>query len=301
MDIRLWYEEGGRDYLGLGAVVVFVLTVVLLYFFGAISEQVVGLGIALLALLGAGGFALVRFLREGESGAMRTVGGVVSVIAALLGTVMVATSLIPGKPLASGELLQEGDSLTLPSGAPRTVRLLLHGSVRGLGNADVVLAVDEVRLEGHFSKDQRQGRVGRRTRGPIASEHSSEFLSASLTHPARRVQLRSLRGQLDGPLQVRVFSDPLPAPWAWGVGGALFFLATLLAARRSEVTAAAGAVGGIVIFGIMTHQLATPESAVRAEFGALILALIVAGVLSALFPWLFRRLFWREQVAVSKR
>lgn len=273
-----------RDHVrGRGALIFVVLTglLAILYWAGVLEEGIAAALFAAAVILGCCAFGAARLADASiRNGVAIAIAAAVAVVAAI----PVIQTLYPGRPAAHGRVLKPGDGFDLPQAAHGPVRVLLHGKLGGQGAsaADVVLDLDgHGSLHGQLTRTLNRARVGRRGTGMVVHEHNSEYIGAEVPAEAHRMTLRQLQGTLTGPLDVSVFPERVPMPIELALCALLLLLAAGLCARAHASSAAAGALGCALAFGIMVSRMASPDEAVGPEFGALFVSIVCATLAAA--------------------
>jgi hypothetical protein len=202
-------------------------------------------------------------------------------------------AVLPGVPLARGDLAQVGDVLPLPAGTDGRVRLLVHSPLPPGGTPQVVfrLAGGAAPIDGQVERTVSYARVGRGSRAAVTHDLNETWVTGTLAHDAAGLRLEKLSGQAAGPLQVSVYQQVVPGPMLW-----LLALAILIAAAAGESRLGAGSTaplaGMALAYGLLVAFNATPSAAVGTSLGAILLGGLggalaggVAAALARLIPW----------------
>jgi hypothetical protein len=261
---------------------------------GVLGDRTVATLLAILVAVGAAG-AVLRLSRP-DRGAARV--AIVTLAVATVGACLapVIATLLPGRPLLHAEV-SEGARLELPEGTEGHVRLLVHAHIAGdgAGGVDYRIAGLQPVVSGHLARTTGTARIGRR-RVQDAHVNDEQFTSAVLapaagceasSHPALVVELA--RGALDGPLEVALYREVWPLQNQIVLG--LFVVAGLaLAAMRRWIEPAAMAVcGWAIAFGMLAYRWVSPDTPLRPEIGALIVAAGVATAGYVGWRWIVER------------
>jgi hypothetical protein len=286
--LRYFYAMHLRGRLLPLAILLGLASLLALYLLGVLPEPVAGMILAGLIVLGLSGYAAVQLLGTRAHSAL-ALG--LPVATALVAMAPVVSTLHPGQPLARGPVSAAGQSLAL-SHLPHHIRVLLHADF-GLVSAssvDVVLGVGGSHLEGHLDRTVTWGRVARRTRGKMTREHSSQVVSATVAERAPALTVEDLRGNAPGGLQFEVFRDWVPFGWESALAGLLLLVSATLAGRLGAGAGTAAALAVPLVFGLAIYRMATPDAAVGAQLGALLVAGIGGTVAGGTLGWIAGRL-----------
>lgn len=207
--------------------------------------------------------------------------------AAAAGVLVLATwpavrTVLPGAPMAAGDLGAVGDTLAVPRGG--NVRLLVQAQLPQNGTPTISFRIGglEPAAEGRLERTYSYARVGRGGRTRVAHDHSSMFLEARVA-PGGTLRLDRLTGEPVGPLHVAVFPEPLPT-WLFIAIAVIIAAGGAIADARLRKGNAAAVTAMALAFGILVTENATPASALGTTFGAILLGAIsgaVAGVVLA--------------------
>jgi hypothetical protein len=294
----LWFAEHGRTllwFVGGGAVVVLGV----LYILSLLDEQVAG---ALLATLIIGIACAQAAGAMSEAAPNRGLAILALVFGiATFGAAMASAipSLVPGEPAVRAALGKEGDSMELPSSTHGPIRVLVHGKLAGseAGTASVDLDLGQQHLTAELNRTFSRARVGRRGSTTVVHEHDDEYLEANAGPDASRITLSTIHGALGGPVEVSVFSDPLPMRWEIALGAILLVLGSWLSASWGARSAGVTALTSALLFGILVRRMATPHAAVGPEFGALMISLFAAVFISTIVLTVLQRLVASRRTA----
>jgi hypothetical protein len=251
---------------------------------GALVAVVVALTLALLVVRAA--------LAPAVDPAGRALTLASAALSALLCAVPAIASVLPGAPLAEGELATVGDLLPLPAGVDGGVRLLVHAPLPPGGTPEVQfrLTGGAAPFEGHVERTISYARAGRGGRAAIARDHNEVYVHGSLPAGAT-LKLDRLSGQVAGPLHVAVYADHVPPLAHWLLALAVLALAAIAEARVGKGNVAALA-GMAIAYGLLVGLNATPATAVGTSLGAVLLGGLggalaggVAALLAKLGPW----------------
>lgn len=293
---ELWYADNieGRalPIVGLIGAVLFGTA----YFFGWMPERWAGLIIATVVVLGGAGAAAVALLGAQPPKMLRNAAIAVLALATIAAAIPIINTLIPGSPIARGELVAPGQSLDLPKGLSGSIRIFVHGELQGTGaaNARVALELGGQELVGHLSRTEQTFRTGRRGTGKSLQDHTSEFLSTYVPANASKLSLREVHGALIGGVHVDVYREWLSFRAALVIDVLLLCAIAFIAGKLGVTGFAAGAVGVTMLFGLMIFRLATPDAVVRPEIGAFVIALVGGMIAGGLLTYLSRRLVGRK-------
>ena len=289
--ISLWLEESMPGWMVPGALILLVVGGGALYIFDMIPEHFAALALAVGVSIGGAGY-VARDLASGAKSQLQRLSstGVAIVVFGL--TVTPAFMVImPGEPLVTASLKASGDKLKLSPGLEGRVRLLVHGRIGGAGEATVSFDIEggETPITGKLERTQSTQRAGRRGYSTVSHEDNSKFLSGVIPTGVSELTLTRLEGNLNGDLEVRVFRDH----WPVAIDALLALIALAAVAflsARQNVKSSATPIAGLTLgFGFLVEVLATPDVAVRAQIGALILAAIGGSVVGTLFNSLAKR------------
>ncbi len=292
----LWYEDylQGRalPIIGLGGGALMVL----LYFTGVIPEWIAALLLAAGIVLGACGYAFKHLFDAARTSGETAMALGLTILVAIVAGIPVVTTLLPGTPRAEGNVHAAGETIKLPADARGSVRILLHGRVAGSGtaDADIVLAVGDQHLSGHFSRKPQSVRIGRRGRGTVMREHNSQFLITTIPDDVDQIKVESVKGKLAEPIAVQVFPDFLPTGMELGLGLTLLVLGSALAARFGANSNGPGALGLTLLFAVMIHRIATPEIAIQPEMGSLVIGGVGGLLAGSISTWVMKKIVHRR-------
>jgi hypothetical protein len=289
----LWLEEALTGWILPAAALAAAGGAYLLYTLGLLPE---GPAAAALAVLVA---ALVGLLMVKPSlapsaepiGRWLAVAAAVGVALVALGGALPA--VLPGEPVAQGELATAGESLPLPAGLAGRVRVLAHAPLPpgGTPQVDFRLGGTVAPAEGRVERTVSYARVGRGSRTAVAHDHNETWVRGTLSAGAAALTLDRLSGPLAGPLHLAVHGDPLPAGLLWAVGVAALLAAAVAHSRLRKGNVAALAGMGVA-YGLLVGANATPVTAVGTSLGGILLGGIggaLAGgfleLLAKLGPW----------------
>jgi hypothetical protein len=289
--LSLWLEDAVPGWLLPLALVTVVVGGGALYIFDLIPERFTALVLAGGVAIGGAGYVT----RDLSSGARNQLGRAASLAAGVvifgLTLVPAIMVIVPGEPLATGSFKAEGEKIKLPPGVDGRVRLLVHGRLGGAGEATLSfdLKAGDTTIPGKLERTQSNVRAGRRGTSTVSHEHNSDFLSAAIPAGVSELTLTRLEGNLAGELEIQIFRDHWPV--SLDAIMALLALAVVAAlAARQNVKSSATAIAGLALgFGLLVEVLATPDVAVRAQIGALILAAIGGSVVGTVFNSLAKR------------
>ena len=257
---------------------------VALYWANILDETVAGLALATAVILVCCRMATEAFLDVLRRGGARAFVVVLGLVTAGFSLFVAAQSIYPGKPAWVGHVQKDGDVVALPGTIQGPVRLLVHGNPAGDGaeNVSIHLAAGSEDIHAEIGRSISSRRLGSRGRGKVVTAHNSAFVSANIARGVRELHLVTINGALSGPLQIEIFAEPIAFNLLIATACALLLLAIALAAIGDANTRASGATGMALVYGLMVHADATPDTSVRAEVGALFVALFV-GYLGAAF------------------
>ena len=291
-----WLQDvlGGRAFpaAALGAIAVAAA----LSFAGLLQD---GPAAALLAVLVATSLALFM-IRPALAGSVdpttRGVALLIAVAAGLLCAVPAITSVVPGRPVAEGEVSRVGDRLELPAGALGTgggLRLLVHAPLPPGGTPVVEFrfTAGAAPLSGTVERTVSYSRVGRGSRAAVAHDHNEVWVHGALGAGATALTLDRIDGPLAGPLQVAVHGELISPLALWVVSLLVLVLAAIWEARLRGSHLAALA-GMALAYGLLVYGNATPHAAIGTSLGAILLGALggaLAGgllaMLARLGPW----------------
>lgn len=283
--LSLWLEDALPGWVVPATVVAVVVGGGALYIFDFLPERFTALTLAVLISIFCAGYIGRDLLGHAHRPVQRLVvyGATLAVFA--LTFVPAFLTIVPGEALATGSVTATGDSLTLPDGVAGPVRLLVHGKIGGVGEASVEFELDGAKapIVGKLERTQSSQRAGRRGTATVSHEHDADFLSAVIPADAKALKLTRLDGQLSGDLHFEIFRDRWPV-WIDTIAAAVALLVVAMLAARQSVKSSAAAIAGLALcFGVLVQVLATPDVAVRAQIGALILAALGGSVVGTLF------------------
>jgi hypothetical protein len=295
--VALWYEEHLRGKFSLVGIFVVFVALAIAYFVGLLPEHLAGMALALMLILvccGYAGFALLHASRSNLEGAL-ALG--LAVLGAVVALGPVVSTLMPGKPVAHGTLSAPGDSLPLPPQV-RHIRVLMHAEFGGASasTVDVTLDAGAGGMSGHLERSVSHGRIGRRGQGTMVDEHNSVFMDGDVGG-SHVLKLADVKGNAGGGLEVNVFSQWFPFTLLCVAAGLLALFGAGLAGRFGLGAPPAAALGAALVFGIMVYRMATPDTAVRSEVGALMIAGLLGTVGGGTLGWMGRKLLGRRRAS----
>jgi hypothetical protein len=285
----LWLEEALTGWILPVAGLVLAGVAGLLYVAGYLPE---GTTAAAIAILG-GLLASLYVLRPALSARADRAGRALAVAAAL-GTLFLAAfpaveTVAPGKAIAEGELARRGDTLPLPPGRPRHVRLLVRGQLPQGGTPVVTFQIGgtEPALEGKLERTYSYARVGRGGRAAVAHDHTSAYLAGRVSSGGV-LTLDRLVGEPVGPISIAVYPDRVPNAVHWALA-VLFLLVAAAAEVRLRKSGLASIAGIAIAFGLLVTDNATPTAAVGTAVGAILLGAITGAAAGGLAAFLAKR------------
>ena len=289
--LSLWMEESLPGWLLPVVLIAVVVGGGAMYIFDIIPERFTALVLAAGVAIGGAGYVA----RDLSSASRNPVGRMASVALGLvifgLTLVPAVVTIAPGEPVTTGAVKAEGDKIHLPPGVDGRVRLLVHGRLGGAGEATVSfdLQAGDTTIPGKLERTQSTMRAGRRGYSTVSHEHNSDFLSAVIPTGATELTQARLEGNLASDLEIQVYPDRWPVLLDTILALVALAIVAALAARQNVKSSAAAIAGLALGFGLLVEILATPDVAVRAQIGALILSAIGGSVVGTLFNSLAKR------------
>jgi hypothetical protein len=289
--ISLWLEDSLPGWMLPTALVVVLVGGGALYIFDLIPEHFTAMALAIGISVGGAGFVAKDLGAAARNQLQRLTSVALGVVIFGLTLTPAYMAIQPGEAITSASLKATGDKIKLPPGVEGRLRLLVHGRIGGAGEASVAFELEggEKPILGKLERTQSTQRAGRRGYSTVSHEHNSDFVSGVIPAGVSELTLTRLDGNLNGELEVQVFRDHWPV--SLGLILALIALAAVAAlAARQNVKSSATAIAGLTLgFGLLVEILATPDVAVRAQVGALILSAIGGSVVGAVFNSLAKR------------
>jgi hypothetical protein len=223
-------------------------------------------------------------------------------VAALLCLGASASAVLPGTPLAEGELARTGDALALPAGLSGGVRLLVRAPLPPGGTpvVDFRLAGAAAPIEGRVERTVSYARVGRGSRTAVAHDHNETWVSGSVPAGSAALTLDRLTGPLAGPLHLALHREVVP-PWLLWLLGLVVVAAAAVADSRLRKGNVAALAGMAVAYGLLVAHNATPATAVGTSLGAILLGGLGGALVGALFEMLARLGPWKLDPASAGR
>ncbi|MBI5069021.1 MAG: hypothetical protein HZB56_12350 [Deltaproteobacteria bacterium] len=264
-----------------------------LYLFGLLGEEATA-GAGVVAVTLAAATLMLRGAPVAAPGP-RTF-AVVAALATVAAVLLAALpTVVPGRPLAEGELGQAGEKLALPAGAHGRVRLLVSGRLPEGGETSVTYAISgpQPEVDGKVERVFRQVRVGRGGRGRAATDHNADWYDAEVPAATAELTLRKVNGQLGSRLHVGVYRPLLPSPYPWVAAVLALGLAAAAEARLGRRNGVAVPAGMALAFGLLVTYNATPVAAVGQVGGGVILGAIAGSVVGWLAGLAARKLLAR--------
>lgn len=287
-----WYREYAEGRILFVALAVLVITGIVLYFTGVISEAGTGLLVGVVVVTASCVFGVRAMLSV-----TRTPLAMGILVVACLGTFIASLApiyltLFPGRPLGKGELARTGTELHLPAPLLGPVRVYLQGRATPVpSEVHLVLKIGEDEVRGTLSRKHAQVRVGRRGgRRTVLREHTTETVAVRVHAPTDVIRLERQKGALENPLVVTVYRDWFPARIELWLDVVLILLTGVTAARLRGDGGSVAAFAVALIFGAVVHDSGTAEAAVKPEVGALLLALLGGAVGGNALAWLIRKI-----------
>jgi len=202
------------------------------------------------------------------------------------------SAVLPGRPLAEGDLAGRGDALALPAGQDGRVRLLVHAPLPPGGTPEI-----EFRLEGgagamggHVERTASMARAGRSGRTQVLHERNETWVHGALAG-GKPLSLEYLSGPVAGALHVGVYGETIPPAALWILGALVVFGAAVVESRLGKGNVAPLA-GMAVAYGLLVSLNATPVTAVGTSLGAILLGALGGALAGGLFaalaklgPW----------------
>jgi hypothetical protein len=276
------------------AVLVVVAVTAALYLGGLLSE---GVAAALLAALVASALALYMVrpaLAASVDPLTRGVTVLIAVAVGLLCALPAVTSVLPGAPVARGEVGKAGDRLDLPPGALGPfgrLRLLVHAPLPPGGTpvVDFRFVAGAGPLSGQVERTVSYSRVGRGNRAAVAHDRNEAWVHGAVGPGAAAVTLERVDGAVAGPLQVSVHGEWMSPLALWLASLAVLALAAFWERRLrgSHFTAVAGMA---LAYGLLVYGNATPHAAVGTSLGAVLLGALAGSLAGGLMAMLARLL-----------
>jgi hypothetical protein len=269
----------------------FAIGVGALYYVGVLGEQIAGSLLAAGVLVVAGWYVARRLLEASSDRTAARMASALGILVVLIGAVPVVTTLAPGSPVASGTLAHPGDHIDLPEDVHGHLRLLVHAQLAGSGSADVYYGIlaDQQTLQGHLERRMRAARLGRRVRTSVADSQDTEYLPANI-EASHALTLASLRGPVEGGLEVSVFRDRFPLTFELVAAALLSAFVALVAARRRAAPQVVAVTVAALCFATLVYLWATPSHAVGPEIGAGLVAGFAGSAVGFAIAWLSRKL-----------
>lgn len=200
-------------------------------------------------------------------------------------------AVLPGHPIAEGDLAGRGDTLAVPAGHAGRVRLLVHAPLPPGGTPEVEFRLDggAGAMSGHVERTASMGRAGR-SRTTVLHERNETWVHGALAS-GTPVSLDYLSGPVAGALHVGVYGETLPPVALWILGALIVFGAAVVESRIGKGNVAALA-GMAVAYGLLVSLNATPVTAVGTSLGGVLLGglggALAGGIFAALArlgPW----------------
>jgi hypothetical protein len=286
-----FYDEHLRKRVPLFAAGLAGLLVVL-YWLGLLRERDGGIALASLVIAYSCVYGVAKLLEAHSNRALTLIVVALGLLTAALSFAPVMKTLLPGAPAAHGLLQAPGDKLELPPDLHGPVRLFFHAKLAGQGASEATVALDmdgQGDVEGHLSRTLTRARVGRRGNTTVVREHNGQYVDAYLSPKVHSLSLTRIDGTLTGPLEVSVFRDPLSLWPEIGLAIVLILLSAALAARMEARLSSVGGLACALTFGILVSRMVTPDEAMGAEFGALFVSVMAAGLLAAVSVGLLQK------------
>ncbi len=196
-------------------------------------------------------------------------------------------TVVPGAPLATGDLGAAGDVVAVPGGG--AVRVLVQTTLPAEGAPAVSFRVGGLTppAEGKLERTYSYARVGRGGRTRVAHDHTSTFFEGKVAGDGP-LRLERLSGEPVGGLHVAVFPEPVPT-WLFVVLGVVVAAVAAAADARLRKGNAAPVAAMALAFGVLVTENATPAAAVGTTFGSILLGAIVGAVVGAVLAFVARR------------
>ncbi|HTP29757.1 MAG TPA: hypothetical protein VMK12_29355 [Anaeromyxobacteraceae bacterium] len=289
----LFIDEALSGWLAPVAGLALVVTVGLLYLAGVASEQATASLLISGVSLAAGLYVVRPALdRRRDVGTRVLVLG--AAVATVVGTALPALRTVrPGDVLFAGELSQVDASIPVPPGISGRVRLLISGKLPEGGEPSMAFVISGTKeaVEGKLERTFNYARVGRSGRTRVAHDHTADFYPAEVAPDAGRLKLERVQGQLESPLAVAAFSEPIPlAGGPWILAALAILLAACADARLAQKSESSVAAGMAVAFGLLITYNATPGAAVGPAVGGVILGAITGSLVGWMASFLAGRL-----------
>ena len=280
--ISLWLEEALSGWGLPAAALALVAIAGVLYLTGRLGEGWVAAAIVVAVAVLAAGYLAREAVAPRVDLLARNMLWASAAGVLVLATWPAVRTVVPGAPMAAGDLGAVGDTLALPRGG--TVRVLVQAQLPSEGTPTVGFRIGGVQppAEGRLERTYSYARVGRGGRTRVAHDHSSMYLEARVA-PGGTLRLDRLTGEPVGPLHVAVFPEPLPT-WLFIAIALVIAVGGAIADARLRKGNAAAVTAMALAFAIIVTENATPASAIGTTFGAILLGAIsgaIAGVVLA--------------------
>jgi len=254
---------------------------------------------ALLAVLVAAGLALFMVrpaLAASVDRVTRGVAVLIAVATGLLYALAAVTSVVPGAPVAQGEVSRAGDRVELPAGAlgpSGRLRLLVHAPLPPGGTpvVDFRFTAGAGPLSGQVERTVSYSRVGRGSRAAVAHDRNEVWVHGGLGPGAAALVLERIDGAVAGPLQVAVHWEWLSPLALWLASLAVLALAAFWE-RRLRGSHFAALAGMALAYGLLVYGNATPHAAVGTSLGAILLGALAGSLAGGLMAMLARLVPW---------
>jgi hypothetical protein len=267
----LWLEEALTGWILPVAALALAAAAWALYAVGLLPEAPAGAAVAAVVALAAALFTLRQALAPAVGAATRA-----AALALALGVASVSawpawSAVLPGAPLAEGQLARTGAALALPAGLAGPVRLLVHAPLPPGGTPVVEfrMAGGAAPMEGHVERTVSFARAGRGGRAAVTRDHNETWVHGAVAGGAS-LTLERLSGEVAGPIHVSVHRQVLPPAGLW-VAALLLVAAAAVLDRRLGKGSLAAVAGMAAAFGLLVGLNATPETAVGTSLGAVLL------------------------------
>ncbi len=171
------------------------------------------------------------------------------------------------------------------------MRLLVKGELPkgGAPRAEFTLSGTREPIDGVLERTFATARVGRSGRAQVASDHVSEFHSATIAPGATALRLDRVVGKLGGPIQVFAYRH-------WLTPTELVLLSLLVLFLVAAVDAWAGLQGNTAVasgmalaFGLLVASYATPFASVGQALGGAVLGAMTGALAGSIAGAVMRK------------
>ncbi|MCY1024038.1 hypothetical protein [Pyxidicoccus sp. MSG2] len=150
----------------------------------------------------------------------------------ILAVLPAVATLVPGAPLAGGEVTGKGQHIAVPPAAEGGVLLVVRGSLAKEGARGVLFSIagmEEVAV-GTLERTRAHVRT-RRVRTHVFRERLGFHQRGVLPQGSRELRVERLEGDLEGPLRVELYRSNWPFPLLACAAGLSLLAAAVLQAR----------------------------------------------------------------------